>query len=102
MQYPKTISELLRLGHKRLDALAAGLAAREEVLAHVKAALPPEVAERIATAGFERGRLSLGVTSGAWASRARYAAEEARQRIGQALGAEVTALRVRVARPPRS
>ncbi len=99
MQYPKTISELLRLGHKRLDDLAAGLDARDRVLGGVRATLPAPIAAQVLTASFAQGRLSLGVTSGAWASRARYAAAAAREQLGAALGAEVTTVRVRVARP---
>lgn len=99
MQYPKTISELLRLGHKRLDDLAAGLDARDRVLLGVRASLPAPIAAQVLTASFVQGRLSLGVASGAWASRARYAAAAAREPLGAALGAEVTSVRVRVARP---
>ena len=101
MQYPKTISELLRLGHKRLDDLAAGLDARDRVLAGVRASLPAPIAAQVLTASYTEGRLSLGVSSAAWASRARYAAAAARVQLGAALGSEVTSVRVRVARPIR-
>ena len=98
-QYPKTISELLRLGHKRLDDLATGLDARDRVLAGVRASLPAPIAAQVLTASFAQGRLSLGISSAAWASRARYAAAAGREQLGAALGAEVTTVRVRVARP---
>ena len=101
MQYPKTISELLRLGHKRLDDLTAGLDARDRVLAGVRASLPAPVAAQVLTASYVGGCLSLGVASAAWASRARYAAAAVRKELGAALGAEVTAVRIRVARPVR-
>lgn len=99
VQYPKTISELLRLGHKRLDDLATGLEARDRVLAGVRATLPAAIAAQVLTASYAQGRLSLGISSAAWASRARYAAAAVREQLGAALGAEVTTVRVRVARP---
>ena len=99
VQYPKTISELLRLGHKRLDDLATGLEARDRVLAGVRATLPAPIAAQVLTASYADGRLSLGISSAAWASRARYAAAAVREQLGAALGAEVTTVRVRVARP---
>ncbi len=101
MQYPKTISELLCLGHKRLDDLAAGLDARDRVLTRVRASLPAPLAAQVLTASYADGRLSLGVASGAWASRARYAAAAAREELRAALGAEVLTVRVRVARPSK-
>ncbi|HVC01064.1 MAG TPA: DciA family protein [Steroidobacteraceae bacterium] len=102
MQYPKAISELLRLRHKRLDDLAACLTQRATILAGVKAALPAALAEHVATAGLEGGRLSLGVTSAAWASRLRYAIGEARERIAASCGVAIDEVRIRVvrSRPP--
>jgi hypothetical protein len=101
MQYPKAISELLRLHHKRLDDLGARLAWRETVLAHVKAALPAELAGEVASAGLDQGRLSLGVTSAAWANRLRYAIDAAREPIATACGTAIEEVRIRVVRAAR-
>lgn len=102
MQYPKAISELLQLRHKRPDDLATCLAERVRILAGVKAQLPGALAEQVVTAGLEGGRLSLGVTSGAWASRLRYAIGEARDGIGASCGVAIDEVRIRVvrSRPP--
>lgn len=99
MQYPKSISELLRGAHKRLDDLSSRLSARDAVLAGVRAALPAPLAAQVAAAGFEDGRLSIGVTSAAWASRLRYALPGVRAEIAVKLGAEIDSVRIRVVRP---
>jgi Dna[CI] antecedent, DciA len=100
MQYPKPISELIASSDKRLDELSARLARRAAVLAGVRAALAPSLAAHVASAGLEAGRLSIGVASGAWATRLRYSVHAARARIAAALGTEITRIRIRVLPPP--
>ena len=98
MQYPKPISELLHLGHNKLSGLEQRLRARDAVLEALKAALPATLAEQVATAGIEAGRLSVGVRSAAWATRLRYAMGTARPQVTAATGIEITAVRIRVVR----
>lgn len=99
MQYPKSISELLRGPHKRLDDLGRRLDRRDAALVAVRAALPQELAAQIASAGCEGGRLSVGVASAAWASRMRYALAEARTALAAALGEEIGTIRVLIVPP---
>lgn len=98
MQYPKSISELLRLRHKGLNDLERGVRERQATLNQLKTLLPPHIAAKIATAGLDGGRLSIGVASAAWASRLRYMAPELRQSLGQALGIRIDSVRIRVVR----
>ena len=99
MQHLKSISDLTKRTHNKLDDLAERLKQRDAVLKLVRAAVPGTLAAQVATAGFESGRLSVGVTSAAWATRLRYALASARAEIETALGVEIGAIRVRVARP---
>ena len=99
MQYPKSISELLGLRNKGLADLAERVRERRAILDQLKTLLPPDLAARIATAGLDRGRLSIGVTSAAWASRLRYMAPQLRRDLGNALGIGIDSVRIRVVRP---
>ena len=98
MQYPKPISELLHLGHNKLSDLEKRLRARDAVLEALKAALPANLADQVATAGIEAARLSVGVRSAVWATRLRYAMGAARPKVSAALGIDITAVRIRVVR----
>jgi hypothetical protein len=75
--------------------------ARCAVLAHVHSALPPRLAQSVATAGLEQGRLTLGVAGAVWAMRLRYATEVLRQKVGQSMGVDIQRVRIKVvqARP---
>jgi len=99
MQYPKPISELLAIRHKRLEDLERRLKARSAVLAQLKAILPAELAAEVASAGIDRGRLSIGVSNAAWASRLRYMSDGVRSRLAAALCIDIDSVRIRVARP---
>jgi hypothetical protein len=92
------IKELLGAG--RLKGLQARSRDRRDVLAHVRAALPPELEATVVTAGIEDGRLIVGVSGGAWASRLRYRAQALRERVGEALGREITSVRIKVVQLP--
>ena len=78
------INELLETG--RLKGLQARRRERRDVLAHVRAALPPELEATVLTAGIEEGRLTVGVSGGAWASRLRYRSQALRERVAGTLG----------------
>ena len=71
---------------------------RRATLDQLKSFLPANIAARIATAGLEGGRLSIGVASAAWASRLRYMAPELRASLGKALGVKIDSVRIRVVR----
>jgi hypothetical protein len=68
-------------------------------LSHVQAALPPELAAKIETAGIEEGRLTIGVATGAWATRVRYVAKALRHEVSQAMGIDIRTVRVKVVQP---
>ena len=100
MQKPKLLSELLAGPGKQLRALNAALRDRETVLAAVHRALPEKLRPQVQSAGIEHGRLSIGVTSAAWATRLRYSTNELRTAVGMALAVEITAVRIRIVPPP--
>src|SRR5580700_3744582 len=100
MRKPQTIHEILRGSGARLTALRTQTSNRAAVLAHVCAALPPNLAKAVASAGVGDGRLTLGVVGAAWASRLRYVTETLRKRVGESLGVEIRSVRIRVVPPP--
>lgn len=88
------------MGGKRLGALTTLSRERTVVLQHVRAALPPTLAETVVSAGLEQGKLTVGVSSASWASRLRYAAETVRLQVGASMGVTVQSVRIKVT-PPR-
>ena len=92
------INELLAAGG--LAGLQARRRERRDVLLHVRAALPPELEATVVTAGIEEGRLIVGVSGGAWASRLRYRSQALRERVADALGREIHSVRIKVVRQP--
>jgi hypothetical protein len=92
------ISDLLEAG--RLKGLQTRRRERRDVLAHVRAALPPELEGTVLTAGIEEGRLIVGVAGGAWASRLRYRSQALRERVSDALGREIHSVRIKVVQVP--
>jgi hypothetical protein len=99
MQNSKSLSELLARGGKRLSLLKERSDARSQVLAHVRAALPPRLAQAVASAGIEQGRLTIGVVGAVWASRLRYSTENIRKRVAKSAGLEILTVRIRVVPP---
>ena len=99
MENSKSLSELLARGGKRLSRLTERSAERAQVLNLVRAALPPRLAESVATAGFEAGRLTVGVVGAVWASRLRYSTDLIRKRVAKALGQEILVVKIRVVPP---
>jgi hypothetical protein len=92
------INELLGTG--RLKGLQARSRERGDVLAQVRAALPTEFEGTVITAGIEEGRLIVGVSGGAWASRLRYRSQALRERVAGALGREIHSVRIKVVHVP--
>jgi hypothetical protein len=92
------INDLLEAG--RLQGLQARRRERREVLGHVRAALPPELEGTVLTAGIEEGRLTVGVSGGAWASRLRYRSQALRERVAETLGREIHSVRIKVVHVP--
>jgi hypothetical protein len=100
MQNPKSVSELLAGAGKKLSALKARALDRTVVLEQVRAALPARLAEAVASAGLDQGRLTIGVDGAAWASRLRYLTEPLRKSVSEASGTAIVSVRVRVVPPP--
>ena len=102
MQNPRVVSELLQLHNNKLRELSQRLRARATVLDVVHRNLAPKLACQVVSAGLEQGRLTLGVRSGAWASRLRYVTGNLRAAVGAALGTDIIAVRIRVLPPAES
>jgi hypothetical protein len=98
MKNSLNINELL--GSGRLKGLQAQGRDRRDVLAHVRAALPTEIEGSVLTAGIEEGRLTVGVSAGAWASRLRYRSQALRERVAETLGREIHSVRIKVVQIP--
>jgi hypothetical protein len=99
MQNTKRLSELLAVPGKRLASLQRRAGERTSILTQVKTALIPKLAAVVSTAGLEEGRLTIGVTSAAWASRLRYSTEAIRKRVAQSSGIDIQRVRIRVVPP---
>ena len=65
----------------------------------VRAALPARLAQSVASAGLDEGRLTIGVVGAVWASRLRYSTEAIRKRVAQSAGKEILSVRIRVVPP---
>lgn len=101
MRKSKSIKELLTGESGRLGTLGRQRRARSAVLVHVCAALPPNLAASVASAGIEEGQLTIGVSAAVWASRLRYVTETLRKRVGDSMGVEIRCVRLKVVPPSR-
>jgi len=99
MQKPKALSELLNIPGKALGDLNRRLDDRSRVLGLVKSAVPAKLAAEIISAGLDQGKLSIGVSSAAWASRLRYLTADLRKSVGEASQSTILSVRVRVVPP---
>jgi hypothetical protein len=99
---PKSIKELLQVGGKRISSLTSRAEERTVTRDHVCAALPPQLAQIVVSAGLEHGQLTIGVAGGSWATRLRYATDSLRMRVGSSLGTDIHSVRIRVVPPPRT
>jgi hypothetical protein len=100
MQNSKTLSELLERGGNRLSQLKVRSAERSKVLEQVRAALPEKLAQAVASAGVEQGRLTVGVVGPQWASRLRYSQDIVRKSVARSLGLTIVSVKIRVVAPP--
>jgi hypothetical protein len=87
-----------RTGNK-LTALKIRSQERLLVVEQVRAALPTRLAQAVASAGIEQGRLTIGVVGAVWASRLRYLTESVRKRVAASGGVAIVSVRVRVVPP---
>ncbi len=92
----RDIKDLFAGGSAHLTSLRNRSRARSAVLAQVQAALPPDLARTVETAGIEAGRLTVGVAGAVWASRLRYATDALRQKVGESMGVEIQSVRIKV------
>ena len=99
MQNSKSLSELLASGGKRLSLLKTKATERAQIVEQVRAALPARLAQSVASAGLEQGRLTIGVVGAVWATRLRYTTEAIRKRVAKSAGQEVLSVRIRVVPP---
>ena len=99
MQKPKSLSELLARGGKRLSLLKDRAAERLQIVEQVRAALPARLAQSVASAGLDGSRLTVGVVGAVWASRLRYSTEALRTRVAKSSGKEILTVRIRVVPP---
>jgi hypothetical protein len=99
MQNSKSLSELLARGGKRLSLLKDRAAERSKIVEQVRAALPARLAQAVASAGLDGGRLTVGVVGAVWASRLRYSTDAIRKQVGKSIGKEILTVRIRVVPP---
>jgi hypothetical protein len=99
MQKPKHLSELLAGPGKRLNALKTRSVKRSRVLDQVRAALPIRLAQAVASAGVEEGRLTVGVVGAVWATRLRYFTDVLRRGVSGSTGVDIVSVRIRVVPP---
>jgi len=99
MQNPRSISDLLSRSGNKLTALKTRSEERSLVVEQVRAALPARLAQAVASAGIEQGRLTIGVVGAVWASRIRYFTDSVRKRVVGTMGVEILGIRIRVVPP---
>src|ERR1700677_3889291 len=99
MQNSKSLSELLARGGKRLSRLVDKAAERSQIVEQVRAALPARLAQCVASAGLEQGRLTIGVVGAVWASRLRYSSDAIAKRVAKSLGKEILSVQFRAVPP---
>jgi hypothetical protein len=96
MQKFKPLSELLQIPDKALGTLSARLRDRADMLAAVQQVLPARLAAEVLSAGLEQGRLTVGVSSAAWAARLRYCTNDLRKTVGISTRTTILSVRLRV------
>jgi predicted nucleic acid-binding Zn ribbon protein len=101
MHQIKPLSALLKRGSPKLSELRQKIAARERVLACVRATVAPELAAHVVSAGCEAGKLTIGTPSSAWASRLRYVTDDLKKAVASALGLEIESVRIKIVAPPK-
>ena len=86
MQKPRSLSELLSRPGNKLSSLKLRSTERARIVNEVRGTLPERLAQAVVSAGLEQGRLTVGVTGAAWASRIRYFSDSVRKGVGEAVG----------------
>ncbi len=92
----RDLEQLLGSSGGALQALQAGAATARKTLDIAREVLPAELAAHLWAANFVDGEVSLLFESAAWATRARYAAEDWREPLAKALGESVDSVKVKV------
>jgi hypothetical protein len=100
MQNLRSVSDLVSRTGNKLTALKTRAQERSLVVEQVRAALPARLAQAVASAGIEQGRLTIGVVGAVWASRLRYLTESIRKKVGSSTGTAILGVKVRVVPPP--
>jgi Dna[CI] antecedent, DciA len=96
MQNPRSLSDLLSRTGNKLNALKTRSEDRARIATLVREALPPRLALTVTGAELSGGRLTVGVTGAAWASRIRYCGDELRLKVGAATATPIESIRVKV------
>lgn len=99
MQNPRSVSDLLSRTGNKLTALKSRSRERSLVVEQVREALPVRLAQAVASAGIEQGRLTIGVVGAVWASRLRYLTESVRKQVAVSAGVAIVSVRIRVVPP---
>jgi hypothetical protein len=99
MQNPRSVSDLLSHSGNKLTTLKTRSLERSLVVEQVRAALPARLAQAVASAGIEQGRLTIGVVGAVWASRIRYFTDALRKQVGGSMGVPILGIRIRVVPP---
>lgn len=99
MQKLKPIKALFEMPGKALRDIAQARTRRAEILTEVLRHLEEPLRAQVMSAGLARGRLTLGVTSAAWASRLRYRTAALRALVSAACGEPIARVRIRVLPP---
>jgi hypothetical protein len=99
MQNPRSLSDLLSRAGNKLTALKTRSLERSLVVEQVRAALPARLAQAVASAGIEQGRLTIGVVGAVWASRIRYFTDSVCKGVSKSTGIEILGVRIRVLPP---
>jgi hypothetical protein len=96
MQKTKSVSELLGGSSKALRELRLRLDERSQLLLQVRSALAPALVNHVDSAGLERGRLTLGTPSAAWASRLRYVTSDLRERLNADYQLAIDSVKIKI------
>jgi hypothetical protein len=99
MQNPRSVSDLLSRPGNKLTALKNRSKERSRVVEHVRAALPPRLAQAVISAGIDQNRLTIGVAGSVWASRIRYFTVTVQKAVASSLAVEISGVRIRVVQP---
>ena len=96
MQKTKSVSELIGGSSKALRELRLRLDERSQLLLQVRSVLAPSLVSHVESAGLERGRLTLGTASAAWASRLRYVTSELRERLNADYQLTIDSVKIKI------